>query len=236
MSGAQGERAAGFWQRAAAWSLDAALLAPPALLLAWPWIAAPLHTVAVRWEALLHGTGTTMARALLRSGGDVAGLLPLAWGLLHDPALREANARLSAALWDAGWPVLLAFVLLGAAWQVGFERSRWQASPGRRLLGLRVEDAAGGRLSARRALARHAAGALSWLTLNAGHMMAASAPRHLALHDRVSGTRVRSTGAALPAWAVAWLAVIVLALIVLPGWLLHDAAATMRHALEAGLR
>lgn len=235
MSGAQGERAAGFWQRAAAWSLDAALLVPLALLLGRPWIAAPLRDAAACWDALLHATGTAMAQGLLRSGGDVAGLLPLASGLLHDPALREANARLSSALWSAAWPALLAFVLLAAAWQVGFERSRWQASPGRRLLGLHVEDASGERLSTWRALARHAAGTLSWLTLNAGHLMAASDPARTTLHDRVSGTRVRCTSPALPGWAAAWLAALALAFVVLLGWLLRDASATMRRALEAAL-
>jgi uncharacterized RDD family membrane protein YckC len=226
---------AGFWQRTVGWTLDAALLAPPALLLTWPWIAAPLRAVAARWDALLHATGTAMAQALLRAQGEIAGLLSLVLALVHDPALREANARLSSALWAAVWPPLLAFVLLGAAWQVGFERSRWQASPGRRALGLHVEDSEGRRLSARRALARHLAGTLSWLTLNIGHLMAAAAPRHLALHDRISDTRVCSARAALPAWAAAWLALATLGPLALLVWLVGDASATLRGALEAAL-
>lgn len=224
---------AGFWQRAAAWSLDAALLAPLALLLSWLWISAPLRVLHARWDALLHATGTAMAQALLRAGNELAGLLPLVIGLLHDPALREANAALSAALWAAMWPPLLAFVLLTTAWQVGFERSRWQASPGRRLLGLQVEDEHGQRLSTSRALARHAAGALSWLTLNIGHLMAALGPQHLALHDRLSRTRVRSADTTLPPWAAAWLALLTLAGLVLGAWLVRDASAAMRSALQA---
>lgn len=235
MSVAQGGRPAGFWQRTAGWSLDAAVLLPLALLLSWPWIAGPLRAAHARWDGLLHITGVAIAEALLAAHGAAAGLLLLASGLMHDPALLEANALLASALWAAAWPPMLAFVLLGAGWQVGFERSRWQASPGRRMLGLHVEDADGRRLSAWRALARHGAGALSWLTLNIGHLMAAVAPRHLALHDRISGTRVHSDGRALPAWAVAWLAGLALASLVLGACLVGDASATMRHALEAAL-
>lgn len=236
MTPAADARPAGFWQRAVGWSLDAALLAPVALALVWPWTGAALQVLQARADALLRGTGTAMAHALVDSGATgPAGLVPVAAGLMHDPALRQASAALQPALWAAAWPPVLAFAVLGAAWQAGFESSRWQASPGRRLLGLHATDRHGRRLGPARALARHAGGALSWLTLNIGHAMAASAPAHLALHDRISGTRMRSAGPGLPRWAWAWLALLAVALFAATAWLARYASAVMLAALEAAL-
>lgn len=236
MNAASGEQPAGFWQRTAGWSLDAALLAPLALALSWPWIQAPLLALQARSDALLRATGTAMADVLLHAGGGGAGgLLMPAVALMHDPALRQASAAVETALWAVSWPPLLAFVLLGAAWQAGFERSRWQASPGRRLLGLRVVDRDGRPIGTAHALGRHAAGGLSWLTLNLGHLMAASAPRRLALHDYVSRTRVHSAQRRLPGWAVAWLAMLAVAMLAANVWLVRYASAGLRAALEAAL-
>jgi hypothetical protein len=39
-------------------------------------------------------------------------------------------------------------------------------------------------------LLRHAAGSLSWLTLNLGHLLAALPPHKRALHDWIAGARV----------------------------------------------
>ena len=43
---------------------------------------------------------------------------------------------------------------IAAIYFIGFEASRWQATPGKRLLGLRVETVEGARLSVGRALLR----------------------------------------------------------------------------------
>ena len=92
---------------------------------------------------------------------------------------------------------------LALPWFVGFEASAWAATPGKRLLGLRVADRAGRRVSHARALARFAAGGLSWLTLNLGHALAGWRRDHRALHDLVAGTQVRGLGPT-PRWARAF--------------------------------
>lgn len=223
---------AGFWQRSAAWSLDAALVAPIAGLLAWPWLAAPVRAWARQLNALLQYTGQAMGEAI------VSGVpLPrLATALLHDPLLHQAIAATRSTSWSMAWPALLAFALVGAVYHVAGERSPWQASPGKRMLGLRACDRHGRRLGIGRAVARYGAGALSWATLNLGHLMAAMAPRHLALHDRCSGTRVVSArGARVSGWAWGWLGLLALAGFAATAWLADTAAAIMRAALEQAL-
>ena len=82
-------------------------------------------------------------------------------------------------------------------------------------LGLRVADMAGARFDRGRALLRHAAGALSWLTLNIGHALVLLRPDRRALHDLVAGTAVLQDAdprAKLPPLAQAWLGLQLLAL------------------------
>jgi hypothetical protein len=121
-------------------------------------------------------------------------------------------------------------------WAVLFEQSRWQATPGKRALGLRVTDTQGRRLLAGHALQRHLAAGLSWLTLNLGHALAA-VPPHLALHDRISGTRVVSStpSARLPGWARAWLLAQLLASVVAVGWLFLWLQAAMQATMQQAL-
>jgi len=222
---------AGFWQRAAAWSLDAALVAPLSGWLAWPWIAAPAQAWLDQVRALLQHTGQTMGAAIL----DGAPVPRLAITLLHDPTLHQATAAIRSATWAMAWPALLAFALLGAIYHVAGECAPWQASPGKRLLGLHAADRHGRRLGPGRALMRYFAGALSWATLNLGHLMAAAAPEHLALHDRCSGTRVRAARAGLPRWACAWLALLAIAGLVASTWLAQVASTVIQAALERAL-
>jgi hypothetical protein len=66
--------------------------------------------------------------------------------------------------------------------------------------------------------------------------MAALPPRYLALHDRISGTRVclRSDQAkALPLWAKAWIALQLLALLAANAWLLRVAMQAMQHGFDS---
>src|SRR5690606_41366539 len=103
---------------------------------------------------------------------------------------REAIAALSDAITAIVILPLLLASLLALLWFAAFEASPRQATPGKRALGLRVEDARGARIGFSRAALRHLAGTLPWLTLNLGHLLAALPPRRLALHDRFDGSRV----------------------------------------------
>ncbi|MGY1426185.1 RDD family protein [Lysobacter sp. A289] len=235
---------AGFWQRAAAWSIDMALIAPLALLLAWPVISAPAHAVPSQVTGLLQAASQAMADAII----DYVPLPQLAAAMLHNPALHEASLSLQSTLWSLTWPLLLAIALLGGGYHVACEGSHRRATPGQRLLGLQVVDLGGQALTPGRALNRHLAGSLSWATLNVGHLMAALAPRHLALHDRISATRVVTApmatpravatggpGDRLPTWAWVWLGVLAIAAIALTLWGMTAAMAVMRAALEQAL-
>lgn len=224
---------AGFWRRQAAWSLDAVLVGLPVLLLCWPGIAAASASLGAAFDTLAAMLAARMLEGVQRSPS----LLPLAQALLADPALRQATAALQSALATLLLPPLSAFVAASLAWHVGFERSAWQATPGQRALGLAVVDDAGRRLPAGHALLRFGAGALSWLTLNLGHALAALPPRHLALHDRISGTRVvlRHGIPRLPAWARAWIALQLLALLAFNAWLLQAMLQALQRQFERQL-
>lgn len=224
---------AGFLQRCAAWTLDAAVLVPASLLLAWPW----LRPAGAQWRAAFAAVIELVGERV--AGAAIAGAPParLATGLLHDPALREAAAALHTATWLALVPGLAMFAILGAVWNVGGECARWRGSGGKRMLGLQVGDRAGRTLTPGRALARHVAGAASWATLNLGHALAIAPPEHLALHDRLAGTRVLATrGTRLPRWAAGWLVLVSLAAAAGTLWLAGAGAAAASAALDAGLQ
>src|SRR5690606_10715797 len=110
----RGPHAAGFWQRATAWSLDALVPGLLALVFSWPLLAPALARLEAVSDAVLRELASAMAEALHAQIGGSAGLadLPL---LLLPPTL-QAAARLSPAVWAALWPPLLAFVVLLVAW------------------------------------------------------------------------------------------------------------------------
>lgn len=191
-----GAAPAGFWRRYLAYSLDWLLLAPMLFLL----LAPPM---AEAWAALrsLHGLLQEWLLARLLAGpGALPSPMALAQAALRDaPLLASVDAtlaRLSLAVTTAG--------LLGAGtaaiYFIGFEASAWQATPGKRLLGLRVLDLHGQRLGWRRASLRFLAGGLSWLSLNLGHALAGWRADGRALHDLVAGTCVVARTPA-PRWA-----------------------------------
>ena len=178
--------AAGFWRRTAAWVLDFLVLGTIAATLAWT----PMQSGWATARAAANLLSARTAQALVDGMLDGVRLPVLVQMLLHDPRLLEAATALQAGLWQLAMPWLLGYALLALAWHVGGELSPWQGSPGKHVLGLRVTDLQGRRLSLPRALLRHAAGSLSWLALNLGHLLAALPPHKRALHDWIAGARV----------------------------------------------
>lgn len=214
-------------RRYAAWSLDAALLS----LLAAIACAGPIAAGIARADAALTALSATMAAWMLESLRDGLSLPALLHAALADPAWRDDVAALAAAITATLWPPLLAFAALALPYHAMFESSRWQATPGKHLLGIRVVGRDGMRIALPRAAWRQLAGALSWLTLNIGHLMAATPPTHRALHDRVAGTQVVQADDAgrLPRWARVWLVAQAVLSLVAMAWLLQ----TTNAALEA---
>lgn len=178
--------AAGFWRRTAAWMLDFLALGTIATLLAWT----PMQSGWATTRAAASLLSERTAQALVDGMLDGVQLPALVQMLRHDPRLLEPAAALQAGLWQLALPWLLGYALLALAWHVGGELSPWQGSPGKHALGLEVTDLQGRRLSLPRALLRHVAGLLSWLTLNLGHAMALLPPQKRALHDHIAGARV----------------------------------------------
>lgn len=222
---------AGFVRRYAAWSLDAAPLAALAVLASHGRIRDGL----ARADAALASMSDAVATAMLRVF-DAGGAFPaLVSGLLGNHAMRASTTELAAAIVAAAWPPMLAFALLGLAYHAAFESSRWQATPGKRVLGLRVVGADdGARIGFGRAALRHAAGVLSWLGLNLGHLWAAMPPRHRAWHDLLAGTRVVQLPQpdGLPAWAKWWIAAQAALAFAVLAWLLQTTNAALQAAFD----
>lgn len=178
--------AAGFWRRTAAWVLDASVLGAVSILLAWRPIHAGWTTSHAAASLLSERSAQALADGLL----DGTPVPDLVQSLLHDPTLLGPARTLQSGVLDMVLPFLLGYAVLALAWHVIGERSSWQGSPGKHLMGLQVTDLQGRRLSLSRALLRHAASGLSWLTLNLGHALALLPPRKRALHDYIAGARV----------------------------------------------
>ncbi|HSD15856.1 MAG TPA: RDD family protein [Thermomonas sp.] len=230
MANARAERApAAFLPRSVAWSLDAACLLPMALLLGNARMRDALDQARVAWGAM----ATEIPRLLGQAIDSVPDPLALARTLLADPALAAASAGLQSALADLLLTPLLLYALLACLWTIGFEASAWQATPGKRALGLVVVDRDGRRLRSGRALLRFLAAGVSWLTLNLGHALAAFPP-YLALHDHLSATRVLAAAdrPPMPRWAWAWLVLSGLASVAALAWGVVHMQATMQAAVQ----
>ena len=233
MANAPAERAlAGVLPRSVAWSLDAACLLPMVLLLGSARMRDALRQAREAGDAI----AVAMPRLLEHAIGSVPDPLVLARIWLADPALATASASLQSALSDLVLTPMLLYVLLACLWTVGFEASAWQATPGKRALGLTVVDRDGRRLRSGGALLRFLAAGLSWLTLNIGHALAAFPP-YLAMHDHVSGTRVLAAQdrPRMAPWAWAWLALLMAAFLVALAWGFVHLQAAMQAALDHAL-
>jgi uncharacterized RDD family membrane protein YckC len=86
-----------------------------------------------------------------------------------------------------GWIWLALLIVVGHvlyfAW---FESSRFQATPGKMVLGIIVRDTEGRRISFLRALGRNAGKIVSHLILNIGFIMAGITAKKQALHDMLA--------------------------------------------------
>ncbi|MGY0505714.1 RDD family protein [Luteimonas sp. e5] len=196
-------QAAGLWPRAVAWLLDAGLLLVCAVLLCAPCLPPRWLAVDAAWSGLAQAMVRQMVALAASPAQDFASLL--AEMRAASAPLLEALTQLRTRLWSLLAAPLGLFLLLAAVVWPWLESRVGGATLGKRALGLHVVDDTGARLSFARALARHLAGALSWLSLNIGHLLALSGPDHRALHDRLAGTRVVWRADArqrTPAWGV----------------------------------
>jgi uncharacterized RDD family membrane protein YckC len=135
-------------------------------------------------------------------GVDADQLQSIAASMQDQTASIEAQTAQLTRLMDLLWKITalsaLAYAAIAGAYFALCESSRWQATLGKRLLGIKVTDASGARISFARALGRFFAAGLSWMTMNIGHAMAAFGSERRALHDYVAGTRVENVDPARP--------------------------------------
>lgn len=182
-----------------------------------------LRVVAWIIDALILGPVVVVAVALV-----VATVLPLD-GL-------GSGYALGVLLW--AWPVSFALAWL---YYAVCESSRWQATPGKLALGLRVTDEYGSRVNFARASGRWIGMLVSGALFDVGYLLVAWTARKQALHDLMAGCCVvrrdglrmwrsidrgtaasRDSGIAatppegMPGWAVALLALGVGVFVVLP--------------------
>lgn len=230
---ADAARPAGFWQRYAAWSLDAAIVAVPVLLLTADDISSRAKALPAAFMPALHLMAQRLTDTLME-GGDP---MQLPYQLAAEPQLRLAMEATFAQLNALLAMPMLWFAAFAAIYWIGFEASRWQATPGKRAMHLRTMVLADPGLGWRRAALRHVAGALSWLTLNLGHALAAWTPQKRALHDFVAGTRVIAVdgNARLPAWAKAWLLLQAVAALWSSAWLYLSLLNALQTAVDSSL-
>jgi len=111
---------------------------------------------------------------LLRRAGVPA---DKAWTFLMQPSRQMIAINLAGAM--VAW---LYWALM--------ESSAWQATLGKRMLGLRVTDLAGRRISLARASGRYFGKLVSALTLGLGFVMAGLTEKKQALHDMMAGCLV----------------------------------------------
>jgi uncharacterized RDD family membrane protein YckC len=196
---------AGFWRRYAAYSLDSALIGLLALPLLWSRFAASAAELGASVERMQWRLWELLDDAMRR---PEASPFVLATEWAADPALQAGVASLTVAVTWLLVQAAVVFCALAAVWFIASESSSWQASPGKRIFGLRVTDRTGARPGTGRIVARFFAAAPSWLLLNLGHAIAAWTPGKRALHDYIAGTRVElapGAPAAMPRGARAWL-------------------------------
>jgi uncharacterized RDD family membrane protein YckC len=121
--------------------------------------------------ALLFPTLDQIRPPLVLPSDPVAAQAVLQEFWSHLPIILTANA--------------IAFVAMGICFSL-MESSAWQATLGKRLLGLQVTDLRGGRISFARATARYFAKLLSIFSVCIGFAMAGMTKRKQALHDIIA--------------------------------------------------
>ena len=89
-----------------------------------------------------------------------------------------------------GLIVIPFIIIVNVAYYVAMESSTWQATLGKRAMGIIVTDAAGARISRGKAAGRYFAKIISGLTLGIGFIMAGFTTKKQGLHDIIADTLV----------------------------------------------
>lgn len=179
---------AGFWKRYVAYFIDLVLV-----------------------YIVLEVLSTVFFSAIATSEFDQAKQLLTA--ALTRQTLPQEPGALLAQTQPLLWTMLIfssgVYIVIGTVYFALCESSSIQATLGKRMIGIKVTDTQGKRISLTRALVRFFAASLSWLTFNLGHALAAWTPERRALHDYIAGTRVENSDPSqtkMPLWGTAIIA------------------------------
>jgi uncharacterized RDD family membrane protein YckC len=162
-------RYAGFWKRFAAFLLDYLILLIPSIILQ---------------NVVQAATGFNKALIKFQSITQNVG------GEVDSDVMEEAFKEYMAALIPTFLILFPLGLLMGWAYYALQESSRYQATLGKRALGIVVTDLSDRRISLARATGRYFGKFLSGLTIGIGYIMAGFTDRKQALHDLVAGTLV----------------------------------------------
>jgi len=117
-------------------------------------------------------------------------VLLFALGLGTSLMAGNSDAAMQGQMMLFGLLSTASYVVISGLYFVLQESSSAQATLGKRLLGIKVTDSEGNRLSRLHALGRWASHLVSYATLYIGYLMAAFTERKRGLHDMVAGTLV----------------------------------------------
>ena len=157
-----------------------------------PGMAPPAAAVAVHYGGFWRRVVAFIVDGLIIG----AVMLPfgIGLGLAHMMTLfheEEMTGEMFASMLAASMMVWLIRVLVSWIYGAGFESSRFQATPGKMLLALKVTDLNGGRISFARATGRQVGKWVSGIILGIGYLLVAFSDRKQGLHDMMAGTLVR---------------------------------------------
>lgn len=120
----------------------------------------------------------------------ILGIAGAVLGALFGGVIGATGGDMSDPLGGANLFLNLISLVLGIAYFAGLESSDWQATVGKKALGLVVTDTAGNRISFGRAVGRYFAKILSGIILLIGYIMIAFTERKQGLHDMLASTLV----------------------------------------------
>ena len=165
---------AGFWKRYAAYFIDVVILYIAVEILSTLFFSfqsqSALETLKATFASLQTAT----------SNGE-------------EPDIVGVMQTLEAVLMPLFIFSTVAYLVLAGIYFSVMESSRYQATLGKRMLGIKVTNADGAPIGLPQSIGRFLAASLSWFTMNLGHALAAWTPERRALHDYVAQTRVENT-------------------------------------------
>lgn len=120
----------------------------------------------------------------------IVGIVGFVIGMIFGVGAVSTGTDISDPTGGGNMLLNLISIAIGVAYFAGMESSSWQATVGKKALGLVVTDLNGQRISLGRAIGRYFGKILSALILLIGFIMVAFTERKQGLHDMLAGTLV----------------------------------------------